>query len=357
MHKLRLLLLPFAWTYALVVEGIKWSYRLGWKKAQRSEVATIVVGNLSVGGTGKTPHVEYILRHLGAFHQFAVLSRGYGRSSKGILRVNIQNNAQEAGDEPLQLARKFEEVPVVLAEKRALAIPKILRWHPQTQCILLDDAMQHWALRADSYLMLSTYAQPFFRDFPLPAGNLREFRYNYKRADIIIISKCPEDIGVKERQQYLHWIRPYPHQKIFFSYFQYGDLYQFRQSQERISWKVLPNYAVFLVTGVANPKPLEQKLEQHCQVLKTVRYADHYNYKAEDWARIQKRFLRFKESMNTPAILVTTEKDAMRLELVTTDELELFLAPVEVEIAFGEAAALQRAIVEVLYKKKGYPTG
>jgi tetraacyldisaccharide 4'-kinase len=354
-QKLRLILLPLGWVYALVVEGIKMTYRLGWQKRKRFEVATVVVGNLSTGGTGKTPHVEYILKHLSPFHEMTVLSRGYGRTSKGIHWVSVEDSALEAGDEPLQIARKFEQVAVVLAEKRVAAVPEILSRLPQTQLLVLDDAMQHWPVLADSYIMISTYQKPFFQDFPLPAGNLREFRFNYKRADIILISKCPKEIKEDDRKHYLKRIKPLAHQKVFFSYFKYGELYQFQQSQERISWDQIEGYAVFLLTGLANPKPLEDRLRTKAAALKTIRYRDHHNYTNSDWAQIKKAYLKFREQQSADCIFVTTEKDVVRLAPLLDPDFSIFIAPVEVEIAFGEAAAFQRAIVEVMYKKKGYP--
>lgn len=355
MQQLRLILLPFGWIYALIVEGIKLCYRLGWLKRKRFEVATVVIGNLSTGGTGKTPHVEYILKHIAPFHNTTVLSRGYGRKSKGVYWVDAKkDDALQAGDEPLQMARKFEEVAVVLAEKRAEAIPLILSRLPQTQLLLLDDAMQHWPVRADSYIMLTSYQQPFFRDYPLPAGNLREFRCNYKRADILMVSKCPADLKESERQRLLQKLRPQKHQKVFFSYFKYGELYQYQQSQQRISWEELSEYSVFLLTGIANPKLLEERLHSKAAKFSSISYRDHYNYQQTDWNNIQKKYLKFKEK-EEKTIFLTTEKDIVRLAPLLDKDTEIFIAPVEVEIAFGEAAAFQRAIIEVMYKKKGYP--
>ncbi len=355
MNYLRLLLLPLGWLYGLIVEAIKYSYRIGWQKARRFEAATIVIGNLSVGGTGKTPHVEYVVNHLGKYHPVSVLSRGYSRKTKGFRKVNINDRADQSGDEPLQIARKFPNIPVYVCEKRASAIDIIIQKQMQTQMIVLDDAMQHWPLKADCYIMLSTWEKPFFKDFPLPAGNLREFRFNYKRADIIIISKCPVDLTPTAAENYMRVIKPSSKQKVFFSHFKYGDLYLSLDPAQKIPLEHLEGRKILLVTGIANPEIMEKELIGRGCELECLRYSDHYIFSDKDWRKILNKWKEISEKFSN-ALFLTTEKDATRLTPFLSDEIQLYVLPVEVEIAFGKASELQRSLVEVMYKKKGYPT-
>lgn len=355
MKYLRLLLLPFGWLYGLVVEAIKFSYRQGWRHSKRTEVATIVVGNLSMGGTGKTPHVEYVVNHLGHYHKVAVLSRGYGRKSRGFRKVNPIDLAEDVGDEPLQMAKKYPDIPFFVCEKRLLGIEKILKSHPNIQMLVLDDAMQHWAVRADSYFMLTTWQQPFFEDFPLPAGKLREFRNGYKRADIIIVSKCPPNISEAERVDFLKKLKPFPYQKVFFSYFSYADPYLYEKSDQKIGLEQLDSRKILIITGIANPEIMEQELIRRGASLLKMRYLDHHRFTEADFKQIFKKWREISDKSEN-CIIMTTEKDATRLGGLFNGSIPLYILPVKVEIAFGKAPELQRALIEVMYKKKGYPT-
>jgi len=354
MKSLRLLLLPLGFLYATVVEIIKYLYSSGWLKSKRSEKAAIVIGNLSVGGTGKTPHAEYVINYLWKFHKIAVLSRGYGRKSKGFRAVFPGDNAEESGDEPLQIANKFPEVPVFVCEKRPEGIEKILKAKPETQLLILDDAMQHWPLRADSYILLTSWHQPFFNDYPLPAGNLREFRNGYKRADMIIVSKCPRDIDAKQKAEFLARLKPIPGQKVFFSYFVYDNPFLFVKPDQSIALEQLDSRQILLVTGIANPEVIETELLAQGAQLQKMRYSDHHRFDIKDIQHILKKW-REISAKSPNSIIITTEKDATRLAILFPKDLPLYVLPVKVEIAFEKAPELQRALVEVMYKKKGYP--
>ena len=350
---LRFLLLPLGWIYGLIVEIIRFSYRNGWKKSRRSDVATIVVGNLSTGGTGKTPQVEYILRHLSKYQQLVVLSRGYGRKSKGFHTVKTTDNAEISGDEPLQIARKFPEVPVIVSEDRVSAIEQILKNHQHTQLIVLDDAMQHHALKADCYLLLCSFQKPFFEDFILPVGNLREFRFNYKRADIMIVSKCPANLSMAEADKFLLKLKPLKQQKVFFSYLHYGAPYCSKDFEKKISWQDLVGFEVLFVSGIADTQSLESELNAQKINYKILKYPDHHQFTEQDKKIILKKFQNISHSKK---ILLCTEKDATKLTSLL-DNSNLYILPIEVEIAFNKTPDLQRALVEVMYRKKGYPTG
>jgi tetraacyldisaccharide 4'-kinase len=355
MKRLRLLLLPLGILYATVVEMIKYLYRVGWLNSKRSEKAVIVIGNLSVGGTGKTPHAEYVINYLWKFHKIALLSRGYGRKSRGFRAVSQSDIAEDSGDEPLQIAKKFPEVPVFVCENRLEGIEKIIKLKPETQLLILDDAMQHWPIKADFNIMLTTWQEPFFDDFPLPAGNLREFRNSYKRADIIIVSKCPEDISEKQKDEFLGNLNALATQKVFFSYFTYTDPYLFEKTDQTLPLGQLDSRKILLISGIANPEVMEAELIRQGAHLYKIRYADHHRFSKTDIENILQKWYEISAKSEN-CILMTTEKDAARLKGLIDSSIPLYVLPVKVEIAFDKAPEFQRALVEVMYKKWGYPT-
>jgi tetraacyldisaccharide 4'-kinase len=348
----RFMLFPVGLLYGFIVEIIKYSYRMGWKKSTRSEVATVVIGNLSTGGTGKTPHVEYVLKHLSKYNQLAVLSRGYGRKSKGYHLVKTTDKAEMSGDEPLQIARKFNRVPVIVSEDRVSALEKIIQTQQHTQMVILDDAMQHWALKADSYILLCNYNKPFFKDYILPVGNLREFRFNYKRADMIIVSKCPENLCIEDAEKFILILKPQRHQKVFFSYLKYGEIYH-HVNNNKISWDDLQSYNVLFISGIADTSALELQLKTLNINFKSLKYSDHHNYTEKDKKEIIEKFQNLK---NPNKVMLCTEKDATKLTELLYN-FPLYVVPAEVEIAFNRAPDFQRALVEIMYRKKGYPSG
>jgi tetraacyldisaccharide 4'-kinase len=221
--------------------------------------------------------------------------------------------------------------------------------------LVLDDAMQHWPVRADSYIMLTTWQQPFFSDYPLPAGNLREFRNGYKRADIIIVSKCSPDISFEESNAFLKKIKPLPAQKVFFSFFRYSDPYLYSAPERTMPLEQLDSRKVLLITGIANPEIMEKELINCGASLLRMRYPDHHRFSEEDFRKIIKKWKEISVKSEN-CILITTEKDATRLDGLVNGSIPLYVLPVKVDIAFGKAPELQRALIEVMYKKKGYPT-
>jgi tetraacyldisaccharide 4'-kinase len=354
MKHLRLLLLPLGILYATVVEIIKYLYKSGYLNSKRSEKAVIAIGNLSLGGTGKTPHAEYVINYLWKFHKIAVLSRGYGRKSKGFRAVSPNDVAEDSGDEPLQIAKKFPEVPVFVCENRLEGIEKIIKLKPETQLLILDDAMQHWPIKADSNILLTTWQEPFFADFPLPAGNLREFRNGYRRADIIIVSKCPKEISEKQKEEFLANLNALATQKVFFSYFTYSDPYLFEHTNQTLTLEQLDSRKILLISGIANPEVMEEELIRQGAHLYKIRYRDHHRFSKKDLENIMQKWSEISAKSEN-CILMTTEKDATRLKGLIDASIPLYVLPVRVEIAFNKAPELQRALVEVMYKKKGYP--
>ena len=207
---IRILLLPLALLYGLGVGFRNLLYRVGILRSVRFDLPVISVGNLSMGGAGKSPHIEYLIRWLDQFLEVAVLSRGFGRNTYGYRPVTSIDTAEMVGDEPLQFKRKFPNVAICVSESRALGVPELVKRNPETQCVLLDDAFQHLAVTPGLNILLTEFTHPFTRDWLLPSGRLREGRYNYRRADIIIVTKCPPDFTSVQRAKMVQEFDPFP---------------------------------------------------------------------------------------------------------------------------------------------------
>ncbi len=302
----------------------------------------ICIGNLSTGGTGKTPHTEYLAGLLKPVMNVAVLSRGYGRKTSGFKQLMPGDSAFDCGDEPLQIYQRFGgEIPVFVHEKRVQGVLQLLENKPETDIVLLDDAFQHRALSAGLNILLTDYAAPFWRDLPLPVGNLREFRNGAKRADIVVVTKSPIDLTAEERRNIQNKIHTYTAAQVVFSSIQYNELSPWNRSAKQ-NQGTIGNFIV--LTGIANPKPLLNQLQKEGRVLKHVSFPDHYKFKQEDLKQICEIFSTFEGS--TP-VLVTTAKDAVRLS--ATDGVEcLKNIPVfvrQISVDFGEDKELFETIV------------
>ncbi|MEO1437425.1 MAG: tetraacyldisaccharide 4'-kinase, partial [Bacteroidota bacterium] len=221
----KILLSPIALLYGTGLGIRKLLYKTGLLNSVEFSVPVISVGNLSMGGAGKTPHIEFLVRYFKQYLKVATLSRGYKRKSKGFRLIRYTDPVSLSGDEPLQFKRKFPDVLVAVGEERTLAIPKIMMVQPDTQLILLDDAFQHLAVKPGLNILLTQYNKPFTRDFLLPSGRLRENRGGYKRADIMVVTKCPKTISLEEKEKFVKELQPLPHQKLFFSYYEYLPIY------------------------------------------------------------------------------------------------------------------------------------
>ena len=326
----RVLLLPFAILFWIIVAIRNWLYAKNILKSTSFGLPLICVGNLSVGGTGKSPMVEYLVLHLKNQYKVATLSRGYKRKTKGYALATDENTAIDIGDEPMQFHRKFPDVPVAVGEERLVAIPQLLHDRPQTEVIILDDAFQHRAIRAGLNILLTDYGNLFTRDFFLPTGDLRDLRSSYKRAQIIVVTKCPGSLGEEERNSIIREIDPLPNQKVFFTCISYGPPYHIFHKDFRF---IDDQTEVLLVTGIANPKPLKSFLEDRIQSYYMMHYNDHHIFSIDDWRDIKKRF----DNMQTEKkLILTTEKDAMRLLKFRQeiDGLPFYVVPIEHKFLF-----------------------
>lgn len=326
MKHLRWLLLPFSMIYGAITGIRNAFFSAGWLSSYSIPGKSIVIGNLSVGGTGKTPLVIYLTRHfLETGYEVATLSRGYGRKTKGLLHATNNSSAEEIGDEPLQYQTRFgKEVLVTVAEKRAEGVKAIREKRVPETIILLDDAFQHRKVKAGINILVTEFQRPFSDDFILPVGRLREPKAGAKRADIIIVTKCPELISEEKRSE-LEKKLTTPGQYLFFSRIKYGDLI-------RISGETPKNIKnVLLVTGIGNPTPLISHLNLSFHV-SHMSYPDHYHFTEKDIIAIHQKFNTFA---SRETIIVTTEKDYMRLQkfdAISNGLHPWFYQPIEIEI-------------------------
>lgn len=340
-------LAPLALLYGLAVAIRNMLYRIGLLRRTRFDLPVISVGNLTVGGTGKSPHIEYMVRWLDQYLTVGVLSRGYGRKTAGFRTVSEIDTAEEVGDEPLQFKRKFPGVPVCVSESRVLGVPELVRRNPDMQCVLLDDAFQHLPVAPGLNVLLTEYDRLFTRDWLLPVGRLREWPSAYRRADLIIVTKCPEGLTEEDRSRCMSEIDPYPRQQVFFTRYQYADPYNLLDnSQQRI---LHADDEVLLVSAIANTAYLMRYLGQVVQSARSLAYADHHFFDDGDMLTVLRRW----EAMDAKSkLILTTEKDATRLEpfhgFIREHKLPFFVLPVEVVFDREDGAAFQKAVKDFL---------
>lgn len=347
-HQLfRIILAPFSLLYGLAVSLRNAFYRAGLLKSMTFSIPVISVGNLSVGGAGKTPHIEYLIRSLREHINLATLSRGYSRKTRGFLAVQRHHNAEQVGDEPLQFKRKYPDIGVYVAEDRAFAIPQIMGSKPDTQLVLLDDAFQHRAVQPGINILLTEYGNLFTRDYLLPSGRLREWRSAYERADVIIVSKCPPVLDRAEADQIRAEINPLPHQKVFFSYYDYQVPYY--QFNPRYRLRLDEKLEVILISAIARTDYLVDYLVSQVGEIRSMEFEDHHYFTKEDISKLHQRF----HAIESPRkVIITTEKDAMRLELhrefLLQERLPIFILPAQVRFHFDQGPAFDAAVRQYL---------
>ncbi len=328
----RVLLYPFALVYGAVVWLRNRLYDSGVYASVEFSVPVISVGNLSVGGTGKTPHVEYLVNLLQYSYKVATMSRGYKRRTQGFILADEKSNALQIGDEPMQYHMKFPELTVSVAEERLTGIPALLQKSPQVEAVILDDAYQHRSVKPGLNILITDYSKPFYEDHILPLGTLRESRKAYHRADVIIVSKCPADVDNTIAAEMTHAINPLPGQKVFFTTIRYALPYNvFTQETASLQGK-----HIVLVCGIAKPQPLVEKLKETGIDVHVLSYNDHHYFVSKDLEEIKAAY----DNWNVPdKVIVTTEKDAARLHL-HADKLQqwgidLIVLPIKVSFLFN----------------------
>ena len=300
MSLLRKIAFPFSLLYALVVCVRNWLFDSGILTSKQFRTPTICVGNISVGGTGKTPMIEYLIQALGEEYKVAVLSRGYKRKSKGFLLASRNSTVEEIGDEPFQIHRKFSKVSVAVDADRQNGILQLEK-EVKPDVILMDDAFQHRRVRADLNILLTSYGRLYPDDWYLPSGNLRDSKSQARRADYIIVTKCPIDMPLKEGQAIKERLGTKKAQKVLFSALHYND--ELKSDNGNLVLNSLGGVPFTLVTGIAEPKPLVKYLKNQNLLFNHLAFKDHHFFTPREI-----------KDLNSRGTIVTTEKDFVRLK-------------------------------------------
>lgn len=347
MKKLKYILLPIAWIYAFMVWIRHKMFDAGKLKSRKFATPIICVGNITVGGTGKTPFTEYLIRLLQDSYPLAVVSRGYKRKSKG-MQVSSENaTAEILGDEPYQIYKKFPKTLVVADSNRCRAIDYIEENHADIDAILLDDAFQHRYVDAGLNILLIDYNRPISKDCMLPAGRLRDLKSAQKRANIIVVTKCPKDLKPIDFNNITKEIKPLPYQSLFFATLDYDTPYHCITGEKV---ELSKEQSLVLFTGIAKPQPLEEYLRAQVKELRTLAFADHHNYNKGDNDKIRAEYLKL---VSENKWIITTEKDASKLSAFSDKIKErLIIIPVKVKILNEGESVLSKKITDYVEKNR-----
>ena len=329
----KILLFPFAVIYGIITSLRNLLYDWKFLKSKSVDVHTICVGNLAVGGTGKTPHVEYLINILQNDFKIAILSRGYKRKTSGFIQATNLSTAFDIGDEPLQYKTKNPQLEVCVDANRVNGIKKILEFPEPPKVVILDDAFQHRALNCELKIVISEYNNLYLNDCMMPAGYLRESKKGIERADIIIVSKTPDKTTAIEIRNVIKDLKPLAHQQLFFTWLKYGELKGFQNPTDTIdTLNDLFRYRIVAFTGIGNPQPMITYLKEYASDVKHIQFPDHHRFTIQDIADVRAQ-LDAIEGGNK--IVVTTEKDAMRLRGTDLQDiantLPLYVLPIEVD--------------------------
>jgi len=353
---LKILLYPFSLLYgmAITIRNILYDWNI--RKSHEFDVPVISIGNITVGGTGKTPHVEYLIQLLKDKFEVATLSRGYKRKTKGFLEVRTGSTVAEVGDEPLQIKRKFPEVTVTVCENRIVGVKNLLQEKKEKipDVILLDDAFQHRRIVAGINILLIDYNRPLKDDLLLPAGRLREGMAQMQRANVIIFTKCPNEITPITRRILQKDVRLRPYQEMFFTAFNYEEIKPvFSAKKLKNDFYEKNTHAVLIVTGIAWPKVIPEYIRSFCSRTELIRFPDHHNYSHKDISLIMEKFQNISAREK---IIVTTEKDAVRFAALSEpDEAfknALYYLPVKVKFLDAEGKMFNKKILNYVGENK-----
>jgi tetraacyldisaccharide 4'-kinase len=348
----QILLAPLSWIYGLGV-GIR-NKLFDWKilRSEEFDIPIVCVGNITVGGTGKTPHTEYLIDHLSKKYHVAVLSRGYKRTTKGFVEATPQSSYRKIGDEPRQIKLKFPDIPVAVCEKRAEGIRQLRKLHPEIDLILLDDAFQHRQVEAWVNILLMDYNRPVSKDHLLPWGRLRDNRRQVRRAQIVVVTKCPENTKPIDLRVVRKELDLYPYQRLYFSRPMQGPLVPLFPEHGLPFPRSGSN--VVAMAGIAVPNLFFGELGRRYNVVKTLVYPDHYAYKVRDLERLQKML-----SVSPPdTIVVVTEKDAVKLssrqKIPESLQKKLWYVPIEIGFLDHGEVGFNRQIDEYVRTNHKY---
>ncbi|MFT3903529.1 MAG: tetraacyldisaccharide 4'-kinase [Niabella sp.] len=337
-------LLPLSWLYkaGVVIHHKLYDFKI--KKSTSFQFPLICVGNLAVGGTGKSPMTEYLIRLLKDKYRVATISRGYKRQGKGFFIADESTTVADIGDEPMQFFQKFPDISVSVCANRVEGVRALLSQKPDTEVIVLDDAFQHRAIVAGLNILLTAYDNPFYQDYCLPAGELRDIKANYKRADIIVVTKCPESLSVTEREEMIKDIHPLPGQSVFFAMMDYGQPYVM---QGKGVADLAQTDEVFLMSGIANPHPLINYLKQKGKIVHEFIYPDHHGFTAQDVSGV---VTAFRQCKSGKAVIMTTEKDAVKLTTLphAWKDIPVYVMPVGHRFLFGQGKDFDESVLNYI---------
>jgi tetraacyldisaccharide 4'-kinase len=340
LRSFRFILFPFSLLYGSAIWMRNKMFDTKLIRSAKFNFPVICVGNLAVGGTGKTPMTEYLVRLLENRYQVATLSRGYKRKTKGFAIADEHTTAIDIGDEPMQIHKKFPEITVAVAEERVIGIPQLLYSKPETDVIILDDAFQHRSVHAGLNILLTAYGNLYTRDFMLPAGDLRDSRSSSERAEIIIVTKCPSHLSEEEKQKIIDEIKPLAHQKIYFTKIAYGSPYHLFSHEKKFLER---DCHVLLVCGIAQPAPLKEMLTKYVSTYEFLPFNDHHIFNTDDLKEIKKQFSKME---GDDKIILTTEKDAVRLVKFEKElgQMPVYVFPMAHQFLFGEENAFEKQV-------------
>ena len=338
---------PYAW----ITAARNRAFDAGILKSRSYCIPTICIGNISVGGTGKTPHTEYLIRLLKEKHRIAMLSRGYGRSTKGYIKADAGSSMQQIGDEPFQIKNKYPGISVAVCEKRVTGIENLTSEVQGLDVILLDDAYQHRYVKAGLYILLIDSNRPIWQDCVLPFGRLRESLAGIRRADIVIMTKCG-NITPEEQEWCRNYIKGWKDIPVFFSRMRYGNCYPL--FKDAALHKADDARNVLLVTGIAKPGPLRAEIERRGKEVTMMQFGDHHNFTTADIDNIAARFNAIEGNSK---VIMTTEKDATRLlqrdDLAQNIRESIYVMPIKVEFLGGEEKMFNKIIEEYVTENSG----
>lgn len=336
------LLIPFSWLYGLIISFRKWLYKSGLYTRSKFDFPIICVGNLTAGGTGKTPHIEWLIKNLNVNYHVAVLSRGYKRKTIGYVLSTPISSPEEIGDEPYQIKQKFLQVPVAVSENRVLGIPALLGDEPNTEVVLMDDGFQHLSIQAGFNIVLCDYNRPYYNDFLMPAGLLRENKTGANRADIIIVTKCPSNLSLEEKNNIKIQLKLKANQTAYFSTIQYKNIIAITDNAKQQGLPK-PNQPTVALAGIAKANLFINQVKSIQQQVIPLVFSDHQTYTDD---RIQQ--LAATASIHPNSIIITTEKDAVKLKsskiLPHINHLPIWYIPIGIEILFDEEDILLQQV-------------
>ena len=322
----RVFLLPFSILVGIYIKIRNWLYNTQKIKSIAFNIPIICVGNLVIGGTGKTPMVEYLIALLKEKFVIATISRGYKRKSKGFLIATEKITPLELGDEPYLFYYKNPTQIIAVCENRILAIPTLIQENPQIQTVILDDAFQHRSIQAGLNIILTDYNNIYTQDLYFPAGELRDEKNAAQRANIIIVTKCPENISEEKMIYITHQINKLPTQHLFFTFVKYGEPYHILNQQK--IYKLNQQVEILLIFGIANPTDLKEYVHNNCFTYNQMAFNDHHIFSSADFNEI---IFKFKQIQHEHKIILTTEKDAVRLLKFKTEfeSLPIYVLPIK----------------------------